>query len=543
MGGKAKCRKGSQLKGKDMQANYKKFKRIFVPLFKVYLQVDGKTDFSLKYNLPHSMMHKADSTVHAHALPPSFKRKGQVFEMVCADEDWMLILKISNLIRSLDGQKTCKDIATAFYYIIDSLFVFKKPWQITNSDFVRASQKDGLLKGQKHRVGAGLCYLAKMYNDYSLSPEKINYLRNPHPRPPRSDKSLLPDLEACKVVAESFGNPRNGFEILVTSAFSFLNYAPSRSSEIVTLRLDCITSLDGFWLRFPNPAKNGQAVVKRSPCVEFEQVVRVGVERLAEYGKSAREASAWYEENRKSLYFPDGLEHLSGQETYSATEALQLIGYEREDGEYIKRLYSNRSGSPLRLAMPPGLGRLFEGKKRGSKSDYVIDDGSSYIRNEKLLDWVLDRLLPTFPYVDGGSGVKYSECLFVYPYSSRLSGTKAFWKCSYVPVFFTTNKLQMWLSRLFFKGRDVGHLSIGTHEMRHLLNTLAQTKHIDQRIISMWSARSSVEQNEAYDHRTPLEKIELVDVGVLGGGSNLEGFSMSCMIVNIKQKVFPLSSS
>lgn len=512
------------MKDNNAWNNYKKFKRIFVPLFKGYLRVNGQTDFSLKYNIPHSMMHKADSTVHAHALPPSFERKGEVFELVCVDEDWMLILKISNLLRSLDGQKTCKDIATAFYYIIDSLSAFKKPWQITSSDFVRASQKDGLLRGQKHRVGAGLCYLAKMYNDYSLSTEIINYLRNPHPRPIRSDKSLLPDLEACKVIAESFGNPRNGFEVLVTSAFSFLNYAPSRSSEIVTLSLDCITSLDGFGLRFPNPAKNGQAVVKRSPCVEFEQVVRVGVERLVEYGKSARQASAWYEENRESLFIPEGFEHLSGQEIYSATEALQIIGYEREDGEYTKRLYSNRTSSPLRLSMPPGLGRLFEGKDIDSSRDYVVDDRSSYIRHEKLLGWVLSKLLPTFPFVDGVSGVKYSECLFVYPYSSRSPVTKVFWKCSNVPSFFTTSKLQMWLSRLFFRGRDLGHLSIGTHEMRHLLNTLAQTKHIDQRIISMWSGRSCVQQNEAYDHRTPLEKIELVDVGVLGGGFEFGGF-------------------
>jgi hypothetical protein len=60
--------------------------------------------------------------------------------------------------------------------------------------------------------------------------------------------------------------------------------------------------------------------------------------------------------------------------------------------------------------------------------------------------------------------------------------------------------------------------------MRHLLNTLAQSKHIDQRLIAMWSGRNSVEQNIDYDHRTPLEKIDLIDENAIGAGFEFGGF-------------------
>lgn len=520
----------SQLRAHPMskntpELNFDSFKKVFMPLFQDQIMSGKNINPSLKYKLPNNMMLKGDPCDFAHALPPTYKKESVVFKLVCADEDWIVTLKLFHLIRSLEKKKKCRDIATGFYFLIDSLPAFKKPWEITNSDFLRASNKNNLSLGVKFRIGAGLSNIGKTFNKYNLSPENIKYLVNPHARPPRSTNKLLPDLEACKMLAESFSLPQNGFETMVSSAFALLNYAPSRSSEIVTLSHDCITSLHGFGLRFPMPAKNGKSVVKRPPCAEFEEVVREAVHKLIKFGKSARNAAAWYKANNV-IYIPTNLEHLRDRKTYNVQEALALIGYERSDGVYSQKLYANRNNSLPAAILPPGLGRLFQSESSNfyCANEKILLKDAAFISATNLYEWVTQYLSPTFPFVDGVSNVEFKDCLFVHPYSSKTPNFKIYWQCHYVPCFFSTNKLQSWFRRLFFRGRDREDLSLGTHAMRHFLNTLAQSKHIDQRLIAMWSGRSSVEQNDDYDHRTSLEKIELIDENIIGAGFEFGGF-------------------
>lgn len=523
---KIECQPRARLMSKNTpQLNFDSFKKVFIPLFQDQIMSGKNINLALKYKLPNNMMLKGDPCDFAHALPPTYKKESDVFKLVCADEDWIVTLKLFHLIRSLEEKKKSRDIATGFYFLIDSLPSFKKPWEITNSDFLRASNKNNLSLGVKFRMGAGLANIGKTYKKYNLSPENIKYIENPHTRPPRSTKTLLPDLEACKMLAESFRLPQNGFETIVSSAFALLNYAPSRSSEIVTLNLDCITSLDGFGLRFPMPAKNGKSVVKRPPCAEFEEVIGEAVHKLIKFGQSARYAAAWYKENNV-IYIPKGLEHLRDRETYNVQEALALIGYERSDGVYSQKLYANRNNSLPAAILPPGLGRLFQSDSSNyyRHNEKILMKDAAFISATNLYKWVIKKLSPTFPFVDGVSNVEFKDCLFVYPYSSKTPNFKISWQCNYVPCFFSTNKLQSWFGRLFFRGREREDLSLGTHAMRHLLNTLAQSKHIDQRLIAMWSGRSSVEQNDDYDHRTPLEKIDLIDENAIGAGFEFGGF-------------------
>lgn len=506
------------------QLNFEWFKETFIPQFREQLIKNNNISMSLKYKLPHKMLLKADPCDFTHALPSTFEKKTPIFEQVCADEDWIIALKLFHLIRSLENKKKCRDVANGFYFLIDTLPSFKKPWELVNSDFARASNRTDLSPGLTYRLGAGLACIGKTLKKYNLSPEKIRYLQNPHIRPQRSAKTFLPNLEACKVLAESFKSPLNGFEILVSSAFALLNYAPSRGSEILTLDVDCITTLNGFGLCFPRPAKNGKSTVKRAPCIEFEKVVTEACRKLNEFGESARNASAWYRKN-ESIYIPEDLEHLKGKEEYSIQEALAIIGYKRSDNNYSQPLYFNRPKSPPAAMMPPGLNRLFQSKSGVYYRDTKIRlDDESFISASNLYKWATNNLSPTFPFIDGVSQVKYEDCLFVYPYASRTPYTKTYWQCENVPCFFTTTKLQQWFGRLFFRGRNREDLSLGTHAMRHLLNTLAQSKHIDQRLIAIWSGRSSVEQNSSYDHRTPTDKIDLVDENANGSGFEFGGF-------------------
>lgn len=511
----------SPIKSED---SFKKLLEILVPLFSDSLLVGGEIDLANRYKIPPRMMEKGSTADHAYALPPSFPLDTPALLDASVNEQWVLFFKLANLSRSLVGKKSSKDVSTAFYYLLKALPHIKMPWEIVNSDFIRASNQEGLTPSQRYRIGTGLSYIGKLYNKYDLSTQSIKYRQNPHPRPERSSKPLLPDLESCRLLAEGFKNPKNTFETLVTSAFALLNYAPSRASEIVALDINCITDLDGFGLRFPSPAKNGTAVVKRAPCSEFEEIVRVAVDRLIANSRAVREAAAWYKSNLDELYIPPGLEQLNNKSAFSPTEALAIIGFGRSDGLTSALLHPHRQNSPKFYYMPPGLSRLFEGTLAKGDEVKVPVSGSAIISRSQLLSWVKNHFSSTFPYVDGVSGVTFIDSIFVYPFSSLYPITKIFWKCDYIPDFFSTSKLQMHFSKLFFRSVGREDLSLGTHMMRHLLNTLAQTKHIDQRIIAMWSGRSSVEQNSEYDHRSMEEKTEAVDADSMSLNYEFGGF-------------------
>lgn len=506
------------------EKNFQKFLDTLVPMFSDSLLNGDHVDLANRYKIPPRMMEKGSTTSHAHALPPSFPLDTPTLMDASVNDQWVLFIKLANLSRSLIGKKSSKDVGTALYYLLKALPILKMPWEMMNSDFIRASSQDGLTPSQRFRMGAGLSYIGKLYNKYGLSSQSIKYTTNPHARPERSTKPLLPDLECCRLLAEGFKSPSNAFETLVTSAFALLNYAPSRASEIVTLDINCITDLDGFGLRFPSPAKNGAAVVKRAPCIEFEDIVRLAVDRLIANSRAVREAAAWYAENPDKLYIPPGLEHLDNKPAFSPTEALGIIGFGRSDGLTSALLYPHRRNSRTYYYMPPGLSTLFEGTIAKGDEVKVPVSGSAMISRIRLLSWVKSQLGSTFPYVDGVSGVTFKDSIFVYPFSSVYPVTRVFWKCEYVPDFFSTSKLQMHFSKLFFRSIGRKDLSMGTHMMRHLLNTLAQTKHIDQRIIAMWSGRSSVEQNSEYDHRTLEEKTEGVDADSMSLSYEFGGF-------------------
>ncbi|MFG0419588.1 hypothetical protein [Pseudomonas sp. zjy_8] len=509
----------------DAKNNFQNLISSLVPIFQDFVLVDGVVDITSRYKIPPRMMEKGATGAHAYTLPSTLPLDSKALIAASVSEEWTLLFKLANLSRSLAGNKSSKDVSVAFYYLLKAMPDFKMPWEVVNSDFLRASSQSGVTQSQQFRMGAGLSYIGRFYNKYGLSSETIRYTQNAHLRPERSSKSLLPDLESCRVLAATFSEPSNNFETLVTSAFALLNYAPSRASEIVTLDINCITDLDGFGLRFPSLAKNGGAVVKRAPCVEFEEIVRVAVDRLKVLSKSVRQSSAWYGNHPDSLYIPEHLAGLHAKSYFTAVEALEIIGYERSDGCTSIRLYPNRPNSPLYHFMPPGLSRLFEGELLFKGDEVKVPVyGDSVISKEKLLEWIRSHLGTTFPYVDGVSGVRCENSIFIYPVSSRYPTTNISWQCKYVPDFFSTSKLQMHFSRLFFRSIGREELSIKSHTMRHLLNTLAQTKHIDQRIVAMWSGRSSVEQNADYDHRSMEEKTEAVDVDSISFKYEFGGF-------------------
>lgn len=79
-----------------------------------------------------------------------------------------------------------------------------------------------------------------------------------------------------------------------------------------------------------------------------------------------------------------------------------------------------------------------------------------------------------------------------------------------VPSTLTTNMLNNQLgsnpngvtvfSRNGMTHKDGSPIAITTHQFRHLLNTLAQSKHLSESLIAFWSGRKHITQNARYDH-------------------------------------------
>ncbi|WP_448647353.1 hypothetical protein [Pseudomonas mohnii] len=173
-----------------------------------------------------------------------------------------------------------------------------------------------------------------------LSVEPLSWV-NPIPfgNPPRNDRTSqehdktikLPSIQAiCELGA--IHNESIAINDKVTTCFVALAlFAPSRSCELLTLPVNCVTSGESregpvmgiAWY----PAKGGLPLTKYAASEESETLALDAIEYLKKLGETARIAAKWYRENPGKLYLPQPYEHLRNQ-PLTLREASQIIGRE-----------------------------------------------------------------------------------------------------------------------------------------------------------------------------------------------------------------------
>lgn len=300
-------------------------------------------------------------------------------------------------------------------------------------------------------------------------------------------------LDLAKIHHESESLPDN----ITTGFASLAMFAPSRVSEILTLPVNCITSAQGdegemmgiSW----RPAKGGSPMTKFSTSDASEEIAKEAVKFFTVLGASARIAAKWYAENPGQLYLPPGFEHLRGQ-PLTLREASLILGRKTT----IQRGHARRVGLELLTQKTHDPERMDE--LSGAR-------GTSLFSWDSLEQTVLAKLPATFPILDGASGLMWHEALFLIPEHTMRPNVDAHMN---VPSTITTNMLNNQLganpagvtvfSRNGLKHRDGSPIAITTHQFRHLLNTLAQSKHLSESLIAFWSGRKHVAQNAWYDH-------------------------------------------
>jgi len=325
-------------------------------------------------------------------------------------------------------------------------------------------------------------------------------------QPTRSDRvapknndrvvSRLPRVQTILDLAEIHHTSEHIPDRVVTAFVTLAMFAPSRGSEILTLPTDCIRHVqgeDGLMMGIAwDPAKGGMPLTKFAASEQFERLATETVEFLLDLGASARRVALWYAENPGQLYLPADMEHLRGQ-PITLYEATKILGKSTE----IHPSHATRFGllkSDGRTNDPCRTGKA--GRYWASLFDFI-----------SLEKAVLTKLPEIFPILDGSTGLKWHQALFVLPENVLNPVAETLHN---VPTVLSINQINHQLganpngntifSRHGKTERDGSPMAITTHGFRHLLNTLAQSKHLSESLIAFWSGRKSVKQNEWYDH-------------------------------------------
>ncbi len=133
----------------------------------------------------------------------------------------------------------------------------------------------------------------------------------------------------------------------------------------------------------------------------------------------------------------------------------------------------------------------------------------------------LERLPSSFPWLDKDKKIKFSEALFCI-LRNQAHGSRASMpiELQILPVNFFTFDLsprpnvkghQSIFDRHNYKGSSGQSMKVSTHQIRHLLNTLASRAGLSQEHIAKWSGRANILQNRAYDHVTDTDRLAKVE--------------------------------
>lgn len=192
--------------------------------------------------------------------------------------------------------------------------------------------------------------------------------------------------------------------------------------------------------------------------------------------------------------WPSAYKHLKGK-PMTAWEAEQISGMKVTKGvqDHWFKATGERTNNPERI----GDTRIIYREHMNTFSTYTFDS---------VEKWVLGQISCVWPYLDISQKLKYSESLFCLPrhIMNPTAGT-----AEYIPDYIT-DALEWEFGNhpkgdTFFARHDLrdanGELfKVTSHQFRHLLNTLAQSKYLSQELIAFMSGRKSIAQNEWYNH-------------------------------------------
>ncbi|HBO1217389.1 TPA: integrase [Pseudomonas aeruginosa] len=373
-----------------------------------------------------------------------------------------------------------------------------------------AAEEARKYEASAYQAGTALVKLVKFLNESLIVTSRIEW-RNPISKPAeihrtdaetkkkRSEK--IPEDHQLEAMAEMFANdlqaPRDRF---TTSIFALLMCAPSRISEVQDLPLVVFhrekdsDGIDRLGLRF-FAGKGYGWDIKYVPSF-FEDTAIEAVRRLTDLSEEGRKLARWLEDKPSLFYRHDDCPNVPETAALSDEQVCLALGLSWAGNrglidQYFKNyppyMAYKKSSRPLTLAF--------------------------------LNEYCHSRLPEDFPWYSKERKIKYSEMLCCYrahEFRSDISTSRIrLWTPG--KSLFTTDlnhidgqERSIW-KRYGYKNPDGSEISMGSHQVRHLLNTAAQRGNLGQLDIAKWSGRANIHQNAVYNHMTEDEYVKLTE--------------------------------
>lgn len=377
----------------------------------------------------------------------------------------------------------------------------------------RAAQyaKEWFGESMAYHVGVNLEILVDFMAKHCLMASPIGW-RNPIPRQKDRNRvgkefddnraKKMPSQAALDAVSYIFREATEPRDIIVSSAVAILCSTPSRISEVLTLPSACETpgptgGDEAYGLRWW-PSKGGEPMVKWI-LPSMVDVVKEAVRKIKQVAEPARLVSRWYEDNPAKLYLPKALEGLRSRDLISVAE-LRSVLWGCQGSIRSARDWCEQEGINVK-----GVGK---------------DGAVSFFDVEKA---VIAMQHDFFPFIDGKTNLKCKDALMIV-LKNTFRMNKATYICVVEPV--VVDQIDDALGGRSKHGRksvfdafgftepDGSPIKATTHAFRHYLNNLAQIGGLSQLDIAKWSGRKDIRQNEAYDHVSTDEMLQIIREGV-----------------------------
>jgi hypothetical protein len=299
----------------------------------------------------------------------------------------------------------------------------------------------------------------------------------------KAREEKLPSVRAIEAMAHLFRNASAPDELYLGSTLALLHTTPQRINETVRLTVNCeveepdLNKQVQYGIRLPS-SKGFQNTV-RWIVPSMVNLAKRAIHNLKTVSSEARKIAKWYEDNPTKIYLRDELTNLRLRNYLSPIEVSQVL-YGISD-EKIARTWCISQ----KISKRDGL--------------YAFDE---------IEKSVIAKLPKNFPYAQ--PDILYSDSLFVCR-RFELDAKLTTYAC--LIDYVTSDQISSRIgnsgsvvSTVFERFRltedDGSPISIRSHQMRHYLNTLAQSNGISQIDIALWSGRADVHQNKSYDHVT-----------------------------------------
>lgn len=310
----------------------------------------------------------------------------------------------------------------------------------------------------------------------------------------KAREEKMPSAGAIRAMAHVFVNASEPEEHYVGSTLALLHCAPQRINEVVRLAANCmVESFDSnksLQLGIRIPPSKGFADEIRWIVPTMADVARRAVANLTVVSEEARKIALWYEVNRTKLYLTEELEYFRTKELLTLSEISQIL-WGTDNAVNAKGWCIN---AKVKVA-----------KRRTGLYPFKDIEAA-----------VISKLPEDFPYAQ--PGLLFSESLFCcrrFEMDARLNTYQCL--IDYVTsdqiaarIGASGSVAHTVFERFNLTEDDGSPLDLQSHQLRHYLNTLAQSNGASQLDIAMWSGRADINQNSSYDHVSGTELVARV---------------------------------